>query len=212
MKNGFHLSVSANSGTAKYFTYDEVKNQVAAQGLPAPSNNLDNTEAQLALIDPNRNEGAVLGAATEMEESFPLAEQIYTDAILNQIKVKTVFDNSPEAITRYAQSVAAVEAQYEAVNIIASINSDNAEELSKVPKQVEALNSGLAALEVPAELVEYHKLKLLYYATVSKLSEIFNGTDKNFDMQTASTAWFSLMERMGRISAEVYQKHNVILQ
>ena len=214
MKSGFVLpwNMEAQADAKPILTLEEAKRQAVAKNNIDQNFNSSSAQDnnQLALLDPNLNRSAVLGVSTE-ELQFPAAEEIFTKESLDAIKIKSAVATTKESVQKYAEQVLLIESYFDVSSLLTDINSDDITVLKQVPKKAKVLVANLGQVEVPTEVVEYHKLKMIYYTTLGRIADIFSGEEKQYDLQTASSALFSLMEKLDRIKNTIITAYGVEL-
>lgn len=213
MKNGFHLNFNSaqNQSQRKIVTYEEAVTKVAANYPQASeAESAGQMEEQLALIDPSRETGSVLGASTG-DELFPPAEEIFTQEALGKIKIKINPVSNKETLLKYAQQIASIEAYYNFAGMLSALNSEDKTQLATVPEAAKKLNSLMIQIEAPSEAEEYHKLKMIYYVILADIANNFAGKAASADLQSSSAGMFSIMDKLDRIKAEIQNKYQVEL-
>jgi len=213
MKGGFKLSLGGEAkGAAQKYTLEQARRDVALElGEGGESLNNSNTANQLALLDLDLAQGSVLGASTEGDGVFPAAEEIFTPQVLDVIKLNIINENSKESIIKYARDSMLAESESGAFNLLASLNSTDSEVLLDTSSEAKKIVSSLAKIQVPGELEEYHKLKMIYYITLGDLGGGLGGASAGVDFDSAAVGFFSLADKLGKIETEIFNKYEVRL-
>lgn len=213
MKAGFRLPLLSQTSSQKQLTYDAVKSQVLAENSLQNSNQSQDqngaSEQQLAIIDPSRQEAQVLGASIGLNGEFPAAEEMFTPQVLSVIKIKLLPDTNAEALKKYSSQVALVESYNQVADMIGKLNGDDKETLLQAAKDSKIVVANLALIQVPKDLAEYHKLKMMYYTTLGQMAEIFAGTRDNAELTNTSAIFFGLTQRMENIKSDIQNKYSV---
>lgn len=214
IQNGFRFSFSGASTKTS-----QVLGQVSAQaGDEAPARGSQNSGSdsgnladQLALIDPGLNQGAVLGASTDLAAEIPDARTLYTPQQLAQIKVKLSLDSSRAAVKRYLSQAELAENYYNATANFGALNSDDQESLKSAGNGFQALAREFSALEAPANLAEYHRLKIMYYVLLSDTAKSYltGGSDPKGGYY--GLAVFSMMSRLESLRQQIEKSYNLSL-
>lgn len=214
MKGGFRFSLKSSSASQPGLTYEEAKKMAVAQmgGEPESTYDPDIAQQQLAMIDPSLADGQVLGASTGLEGMMPAAETVFTDSILNQIKIREMNESGVEAVKKYADQLTAAESQFDILTLLGFLAGQDAKSLETVPAKTKEIILALAAVEVPKELAEYHRLKMIYFTTMGNVALNLAGKTGDADLDNSTTLFFSLTERLQNIQAEIYNKYSVTLQ
>lgn len=211
MKSGFHFSFAMKQQVAeKQFTYEMALAQVQSEtGVDvSPTQNQD--REQLAMLDSNYSEGSVLGASTgTLDSVIPDAALTLTPEVLAPIKIKLLSYTDKSSLEKYVEDVRTVEIQDGADVILANTNTDDKNILQENAKQVLPLVQDLLLVEVPKDLEEYHKLKMIYYLQLSNLSEGYAGVKNAPDPKETGMQIFSLMERLTKIQSDIETKYGV---
>lgn len=194
---------------SKSLTYEEALRQAESE-IANGKIDFEKMNAQLGMVDPNKvDKGQVLGMTTNLGIADPI-DKIFSPQMLNQIKLITINDNSTEAIKKYSQQVALTEVKYNFLKIIIILNSNNAEQLATVPEQLHSMIGEMKGIEVPAELIEQHKLKILYYEVLAQMAQTNAGIGQH-KIDDLANILLSIMDRLGAIKAEIYSKHNIVI-
>ena len=201
MKNGFHVLANDNASNVVQVSYSDVKNKVDADVNRNFRTGTENSNAQLAMLDPTLNKGAVLGASTE--------DVVISDEALTKIKLKISNQAGSSAIKKYADNVLYVETANGATDLIMGLNSTDKNTLLSLPAQSKKLVGSLAQIEVPKELEQYHKFKMIYYITLGEIAKGFSEPSPTENLQVASQAMFSLLEKIDTIKASIFSKYEV---
>lgn len=195
--------------SSKSLTYEEALAQVKSE-MSDGKIDFEKMNAQLSMVDPNKADKVkVLGMTSNLGIADPI-ETIFPPQMLNQIKLITINDNSTEAIKKYSQQVALVEVKYNFLKTIIILNSNNAEQLADVPQQLHGMIGEMKGLEIPSELAEQHKLKILYYEVLAQMAQT-NAGQGQFKIDELANILLSIMDRLGAIKAEVYSKHKIVI-
>lgn len=200
----------AQAETGKTLTYEEAKALVAQEMGASASSNSEAIKNQLALVDPNAGEpGQVLGLTTDLNISDPI-EQVLPQAELDQIKLITTTDNSVDSFNRYATQVVHIEAKNNMIGVLTALDSDDPSKLAEVKALTNQMIGMMKGIEVPTELVEYHKLKLIYYASLGQIGQSFIGIG-DMKLDDVTRVMLSIMDRLGAIKLDIYNRYQIVL-
>ena len=191
-------------------TYEEVRAQIIAErGGEVTQESEAEAEAQLALLDRSLDEGKVLGESIGIG-AIPSADQIFAREQLDTIVVITTSTNQA-SVKKYSDDVMGVEAKYDAVTLMANLNSSDVSILNSTKEQATVIIQNLKGLTVPDELADFHRYKMMYYQTLLSMADAFatNTLDTNF--QNTSKILFSIMEKMEQVKSAIASKYNVAL-
>jgi hypothetical protein len=103
-----------------------------------------------------------------------------------------------------------IESQNGMMNILATLNTDDNEKLVGISSKAKNLVASMKSVEVPSELIEYHKLKMIYYVTLGQIGESLAGQSQ-FKLDDITKGLLSIMDRLGAIKLEIYNKHGLTL-
>ncbi|HMR54983.1 MAG TPA: hypothetical protein PKD34_00105 [Candidatus Doudnabacteria bacterium] len=192
-------------------TYDQMRGEVYAQmGIGNESEYIQELENQFALLDRGHADGAVLGESIGIG-AIPTAEQVFSRELLDQIQINIINDNSQNSIERYSENVLKVESTNGAIVMLANLNNNDLQVLSETKLQAESLVGDLKAIEVPSELADLHKYKLIYYQTLSVIANGFVGNSNEVDFANHSKILFSVMDKIEKTKNEISSKYRVSL-
>lgn len=209
MRGDIDLHALRSKANNKILTYEEARAKVAGEFGNLNSGS-DTMKSQLALVDPSGGDkGSVLGAVTGLNIADPL-ETLLPQKYLDSIKLVTTDDNSAESFKRYSERVVLIESQNGMMNILATLNTDDNEKLVGISGKAKNLVASMKSVEVPSELVEYHKLKMIYYVTLGQIGESLAGQSQ-FKLDDITKGLLSIMDRLGAIKLEIYNKHGLTL-
>lgn len=214
IKGGFHFSLgSANPSFSNALTYEQAKQETFAVMGSAPNIQAGSSQAQnqIAMLDPNLQQGSVLGTSTGVSDLFPAAETVFTPDVLGQIKINLQKNSGPDSVQIYANQISALEADSDVLSMISDLNSDDAKILAAIPDKTKKMVEALAKISVPSDLAEYHRLKMVYYTTFGNLATNLSGQQGLSDTDSATTLFFSLTDRLERIRTEILNKYNLTL-
>lgn len=208
MRGDIDLHALRSKANNKILTYEEARAKIAGEFGNLNSGS-DLMKAQLALVDPTNgaDQGAVLGATTGLDIADPL-NTLLPQKYLDTIKLVTTDDNSDESFKRYSQKVVLIESQNGMMNILSTLNSDDNEKLVQISTKAKNLVASMKSVEVPTELTEYHKLKMIYYVTLGQIGESLAGQSQ-FKLDDITKGLLSIMDRLGAIKLEIYNKHGI---
>ncbi len=210
-KTGIKLSAlfSQAAEPVEMITYDQTRNDVYAQmNLGGPDPYVDELENQFALLDRGDADGAVLGEAIGLGE-IPSVEQLYSSEQLSLIPVRISNDSGAAAVQKYSERMLRIESYYNTAELFASLNGTDAAAMAEAGKKATEIIETMNQLDVPKELVDYHRYNILYYQTLGKLSTAFTTDDPNLGQY--SQAMFSLLDKIGAIKSEINSAYGVSL-
>lgn len=200
------------------YTYEQAQKEVFAQMSDydrqtlAQTVNGENSQmsGELAMIDPNFSGGSVLGASTGTNDTIiPEAKQVLTEEVLNLIPVNFSVSSSPENAKKYKDDLDFAENQNGASAVLEDVNSQDKKVLTDASKKLELLLQDLMQISVPADLVEYHKVKLLYYSELKQLAEGYAGLEGARDPQDVGFELLPLKDYFSTASDELYKKYGL---
>lgn len=215
LKDGFSVKNLAKIKTekTKTLTYEEVKQQIEKENKPKLDEALAkigaDSQEQLAILDPAAA-GQVLGANTNNSDDFFVnPEEIFSQDVMEAIKISSVVSSTPENIKSYAGKIILIENSLNSLEILANLNSDDKEVLNKNSAKAKAVILALSKLSVPEELVEYHKYKMLFYLSISRLSEVMSGKRGSEEVDSTTQIFFGAMQKIESIQENIYQKYQI---
>jgi len=207
----FFSSPLFSKASQQNVTYEDVLSEVERSGVSSGDSRLDDIRAQLALIDPNLNEGDVLGAVSNEIINYPKAEELFSEALLEDIEIKKTDVNDEQSIELYGTKILFIESQVDAMAIYGGLNSTDPTALADASAQANHMVVELAVVEVPKPLWEYHRLKMMYYKTLANFGDIFSGIKDEAEIENQGPILFSLTDRMERIKRDIANKYSVNL-
>jgi hypothetical protein len=220
MKSGFDLHLKNHDATGPLLTYEQARAEVLAENgitnaATYASANASSTE-QLAMLDPSLGMGSVLGASTgtpistdTLASEIPAAEQLLTPQILNGIPVKVLATTSQESVIQYQSDVDAVEAADNVATVMANLTSQDAKALNDTAHSIEVLLQDLLQVDVPQDLVKYHRVKLLYYNELRQLAQAYAGDQGARDSQDLGLEILSLTDYLNNLKQDIFNKYGV---
>ena len=215
MKSGFHFDFAPSAqSAAPSLTYEQAEAQAVAEVGGSPASNVADagqTADEVAMLDPSSQNGSVLGTSTDDSALFPPADDIITPAMLDQIKIKAIPDSGADAVTAYSEKVTYVESTFNSLGLLADLNSEDQATLKTAGANANQIVAALGQIPVPNELVQYHKLKMMYYTTIGYLAKNFSGETTNLSVENLSTLMFSLSEKLDALESDMMTKYNVQL-
>lgn len=209
----FRTALTKSNSQTKILTYEEVKQQVEAENQPKLKEALAQLETtsneQIALLDPSSG-GQVLGANTEeFQNFFEDSNEVLSKQILDQIKIDYVVPSSEENIKMYTGTMKVVENSLNSLELLSNLNSDDTKILIQNSDNAKVLIAALSKVSVPEELQEYHKYKMLFYLSISRLSEIMAGDRSTEEVDNTTQIFFSTMQKIEAISQAMFEKHQI---
>lgn len=199
----------ASANKTEVLTYEEAKAQVAME-MGESNINFDAMSNQLAMVDPTAGDrGAVLGMTTSLNISDPI-EKVFPPELMNQLVLITTQDNSPESYRLYSEQIVLIESENGMVTTLLAINQDDPEQLLQARENTRKMVGMMKSVEVPTDLVEYHRLKMVYYVTLGEIAQSLSG-DNQVDINQSAQNLMSIMDRLGAIKNEFYIKHKLLL-
>lgn len=208
MKGGLSFNVGKKEPVKKY-TYAEAKAKAIAQaGLP--SNYGSENKNQLAILDSDFGAGQVAGASINAlgDLGIPSADDSWTKEELSKVPIKGIPDNSISAFEKYRDSMEAVEINYDLAYIMLALNSDDKTVLKEAGKKADELVKAAVTVEVPSNLAELHRFKNIQYMEMSLMVKSLAGENMGIEPQELSSELFSIMEKIGRLKTEIFEKYN----
>jgi hypothetical protein len=67
----------------------------------------------------------------------------------------------------------------------------------------------LKGVKVPTEFVDFHRYKILYYVTISKMANILSTNSDDPELKNQSVLFFSLIDKLSRQQQEIYDKYQI---
>ncbi|MCL5775350.1 MAG: hypothetical protein M1333_04045 [Patescibacteria group bacterium] len=209
MKNGFTLPKFHSTPVAQY-TYEQAHAEALAEAGRSDQNYGNDSETQLAMLDPSLGEGQVAGASTGTLADMGIqpAEEIWPQASLDQIPLKLIKNASTEQMQGYKEQLDQVETYYDSTGIFSSLDSEDRALLESTATRAYTLGSALLAMDVPEQFSEYHKYKIISYMQIKALLDGQLGKSGAMDDKEASLQIFSLLDKITRLKAEMLNKYN----
>ena len=210
LKNGFQLNPNVskakvqNQSTA--LTYEEAKAQV----LEKHSNQANSSgyeENPLATLDPGSDEGYVLGANTE--DGIPQIEASLSKDKLSRVQVISIDVSGKIAMERYFDDVEFAEQSGESFAALSSLSSTDASELRNGSEKAMKVVSYLKGVRVPTEAVEFHRLKIIYYAMLSQLAQSLIDQNVNGNAEAQSSVFFTLVGKIESLEVALKDKYKI---
>lgn len=208
MKSGFNFNLAKKQSIKKY-TYAEAKAKAIAQ-VGLPSNYGSESKSQLAILDSDFGTGQVAGASINAlgDLGIPSADESWTKEELSMIPIKIISDNSSAAFEKYRDSMEAVEINYDLAYIMLALNSDDKAVLKQAGKKAEELVKAALTVEVPSNLSELHRFKNIQFMEMGLLAKSLSGENVGTEPQELSSEIFSVMEKIGRLKTDIFEKYN----
>ncbi|MBL8030485.1 MAG: hypothetical protein JNN11_04525 [Candidatus Doudnabacteria bacterium] len=212
-KQGFDFSFLKKqpSKNKKAFTYEDAKAKAVAD-LAGNKNKQPGSEleAQLALLDADYKSGQVLGAATNtLDTVFDETATPIPAEILNSIPVLINEKNNLEGITKYISDFNDAEMEFDAIGILVALNSQEGSQVKEAHRKAEELCKVLLRIEVPSELANYHKLKMLYYVELGQLALSYANEPGAQAADSISEQIFSISNELNKEHDRIYKKFGV---
>lgn len=210
-KTGIKLSAvfSRAAEPNNLITYEQARNDVYAQmDLGGNDPYVDVLENQFALLDRGDANGAVLGEAIGLGE-IPSVEQLYSPEQLSLIPVQVNNESGAAAVQKYAERMLRIESYYNTVELFANLNGTDDRAITETEKKVTDMIEAMNQLDVPKELVDYHRYNIMYYQTLGKLGTALIANDPKLGQY--SQAMFSLLDKIGEIKSEIKSTYGVSL-
>jgi len=209
MKNGFVLPKLRPAPAAQY-TYEQAHAEALAEAGGSEQNLGNDSQTQLAMLDPSLGEGRVAGASTGTLADMGIqpAEEIWPQASLDQIPLKLVKNASTEQMQSYKEQLDQVETYYDSTGIFSSLDSEDKALLESTATRAYTLGSALLAMDVPEQFSEYHKYKIISYMQIKALLDGQLGKNGAMDDKEASLQIFSLLDKITRLKTEIFNKYN----
>lgn len=214
VKGGFSFEKKQTAVTKNY-TYEQAQSEAIAKESVSLNQTSSKAKNELALLDPNFASGSVLGTSTgteaTMESVFSESATPIPKEILDSIPVITNKENNQNGIIKYMQEYSETEYQNDAPGILIGLNSDSSVELQGVPQKVEDLLKALLQVEVPSELSDYHRLKMLYYVELRTTALIDLNIEKEQNAENVSQLIFSISQEIKKQQQNIYKKYVIRL-
>lgn len=213
MKSGFSFFGKKKTGDVAgvtSLTYEQVKKDVAENSVIIKDDESLTAEA-IAMLDPSNPAGEVLGATTEELKNFPSIEEILTSEDLAKMQVRISKEKGKAGIEKYASDVTYVETKNNVLDLFASLNSDDPQVLYNSKKRTEDMVVSLGGINVPEELVDYHKYKAMYYMVLGKMATSLSGNQGKETLLSTTQILFALIEKIETIKVDVQNKYGVSL-
>jgi hypothetical protein len=201
-----NLPVLQARSESQPLTYEQAR----AQAEAAYSSNFtadDLTEQQLAEIDPTLDAGQVLGASTE---PIPSIEELFDQQTMDRIPVRVSTDNSSVALQRYAEKLRFLETYYGTPVLLEAVSTQDAELLKKAAPAYLSLVTELKAVDVPSVFVEFHKTKIIYYASLVELTQSMSSANGE-DVGLSGALFFGLTDKLNSMQSELSNRYGVSL-
>lgn len=209
LKNGFNLSslvASADNQGTKEISYEEIKNQVAAESN-VQINDSQSLADKVAILDPGAQAGKVLGESIGFKVAEP--KEIINDPRFQNIKVLTISGMQKIDIERYASDVTLIESENNGLLILAYLNSEDPVALEQAVVGASAIASLLEQVYVPAHLEAYHKMKIIYYKSLEQIARNFAQQQPLETLQQATSDMFSAINAMSSVRTTIYSRYQV---
>lgn len=221
MKHGFVLPFGkkAREQPVKELTYEEVKRRVVAENdlifqSPNEPALAEEINSKLALVDPSFQQGQVAGASTGTEDSLlelAEAQAALSPSALLEIKINQTAAFGLQAVKKYAGDVVMAEVDYDSLGSLSSLGGADKASLESASENFSLLIAALSQIEVPAELAEYHRLKIFYYGAASAIADAHLQKPEAGDLDELMAMFFAAVEKMEKIEREILQKYQIEL-
>lgn len=204
--------LQAQEQPSRVLTYEEVKAQVDAEMNAQVQTDLAAAQAaqeeQLAMVDPGRDIGQVLGASTD---AIPAANELLTNENINKISVKTKAAGDPVSVRAYADQINFLENYYQTINILTVISNQEPSLANEAAQQATNMISELSGIEVPLPAANFHRTKILYYSTLASMARNISNPSSTEDAATAGVLFFGVMDRIQQQAAQLNAQYGVSL-
>lgn len=215
IQNGFHFSrAGAESGAGKdsSLTYEQTGARLFAEDASqAQVPGTSDLGEQLTLIDPSLNQGAVLGATTDLSQAVGQVDQALTAEKLNQVPVKLLDSESPADLQKYAAQLELIKAYYNADSLLGNLNTTDSGVLEDTANTARKIISELLRLNVPKPLADFHKLTLVYYSALANIAKSFESDNFSDESGSAALIFFNLSDRLEKTKNQLYNQYGILL-
>lgn len=209
LKNGLHIKPDAaqvNNSTRASLTYEEAKAQVmASHAQDAIRPEVENNP--LLTLDPGRDSGDVLGANTE--NGISQLDASVTPEMLSQVQINSINVGGKVAMERYFADMESAEQYGESFVALAALSSTDPNELKEGGVKAMKVVSYLKGVKVPTEAVEFHRMKILYYTTLSQLAGSLASGSKDETTQIESSMFFTLVGKIENLETSLRSKYSI---
>jgi len=201
------------ASTQPLVTYDQALAQAKQQlgmdnALPAQSGVVANQQkSDVALLDASSTAGSVLGASTE---PLPSVDELFTQEKLDAINVNSTPVTNQQTVQDYFNNITVVEINYNAPVLLSAFAAQNSDVLSKTHDAYLQMIADLRGIPVPAGLVTYHKMKLVYYSTLASLADSMSSGDSGrSDSILAGNLYFELSGKVDQMETQLKAQYGI---
>ncbi len=219
MRGGFTLGAfgfsSAESAPEK-MTYEQAQAKAKQMieekysALPAGGQDPEQLQQQLAEVDPNYGQGAVLGTSVTSDGNIDVESLMGSDA-LKAVDVKTYSTDNKLELNAYGSQIRAIENKHGAFVLMGALSTREKSALAQASTGYKNIISDLQSLAVPEQFEEYHRMKLIYYSALVSMAESMASEGPNEQAATATSLFFSLNDKIDTLGSQLESQYGVLL-
>ncbi|HYF05461.1 MAG TPA: hypothetical protein VEA59_04790 [Patescibacteria group bacterium] len=168
---------------------------------------LDSGLDELEGLDAETN-ALVAGAETGPLAEMPEFDELASKDQVAMIKVKVIEDISREAVTRYFEELEAVEGVSGYFELLAALSASSTASQQKYDELTARLIKSVSAIEVPKSIAAYHRIRLLFYQSLSELGPML--ANQNADgVAERATILFSVNDKMEALRSQIFDFYSI---
>jgi hypothetical protein len=219
MRGGLKLGsfgFSSAKSAPKPLTYEEIKamahDKVAQNNAAAADSSASDaqTQAQLAEVDPTYGTGSVLGASIGPASDADV-DQVMNSGLISSLPISTYQTTDALQFNAYASAVHAVENKYGGEALIGALTTRDQASLQSATSSYKNIITGLMAVKVPTQFLEYHRMKLVYYSSLAQIASSMSGDGNNDTAASAASLFFSMNDKILALQSRLESQYEVIL-
>lgn len=170
------------------------------------------SEDSLNQLSDSESLGRVLGLTTQSGTLIEPLGNLFSAEQLQSIQLKTTNDNSKIRIEKYFKELVINESVGSELSALLSFSQADASGYEESAKKSTEMVSFLKSMEVPTELSEFHKYKLIYYTSLSFLARsMLSGSVDDPSVQKYATIFFSVIEKINSEKDKITNKYEIQL-
>lgn len=172
------------------------------------------TKEQLAELDPNLADelagGSVLGASTGVDPTVD-ADQVLNSDTVTSLPITSYVTSDSLDFNTYATQIHRVESKYGANVIIGALSGRDEASLQGAANNYKGIVAELRTMRVPSQFLEYHRMKLVYYAALAQMASSMTADGPDDSAASAASLFFSLNDKIKSMRTQLNSQYEVIL-
>lgn len=220
MRGGFTLgafSFNKAESAEQGLTYEQAKEQaqkIVAEKYAGIGSNTEAqsqlTQQQLAEVDPNYGEGAVLGTSVDSQGNIDV-DNLLSSQTMQALQIFTYETQDRLQLNYYGTQVSEIENKNGALLLFSALSSREQSSLQRAASGYKTIAAELQAMQVPTQFEQYHRMKLVYYSSLATMAESMASEGPGEQAATAASLFFALNEKIANLGAQLETELGVML-